>query len=96
MRLKPPPKVVRGPKVDVAIAQLKKIYVPHRRGGLPSLLTELRETLLRLIAFACQSTLWPATRSRRRRVADGVSDIPYLITMTYREIDILPTNQPTL
>jgi len=30
---------------------------------------------LRLIAFGCQSTAWPATRSRRRRVAEGAGAI---------------------
>ena len=46
MRLKPPLKVVRGPNVDVAIAQLKKIYLPHCRDSLPTLLTARRPKAL--------------------------------------------------
>ena len=49
----------------------EKTGMAYTATSLPTLLAELRETLLRLIAFACQSTAWPATRSRRRRVADG-------------------------
>jgi len=79
MRIHPTPKIVHRSGIDSAMAQLEKIDVPHL--GLPSLLTarppkasgrrrELRETPLRLIAFGCQSTSWPATRSRRRRLAE--------------------------
>ena len=60
MRLKPPLKVVRGPNVDVAIAQLKKLYVPHRRDGLAMLMTARRPTFLR-----------PPKRAPRRREALG-------------------------
>lgn len=47
---------------------VEEIDVPHGASP-PTLPTELRETLVRLSAFARQATGWPATRSRRRKMA---------------------------
>ena len=82
-------KIVRRTDVHVSVGEFEKTY-PMVGSRLSSLLMELRETLPRLIALGCQSTMWPATRSRpafaeaklqlragrRRRVADGVGFEP--------------------
>jgi len=71
MRSDPTPEVVRRTYVDVTVFQLEEIDIPHVKS--PFAPAELRKTLLRLIAFGNQSIAWPATRSRRRRVAEGES-----------------------
>ena len=69
---KPSPKITGRPDIDVTILQAEKVDIPHG-GSPPTLLAELRATLLRLSAFARQARRWPAARSRRRRMADGMS-----------------------
>ena len=55
MRSDPSPKIIGRPDVHVAVLQTEKVDVPHC-GSPPTLLAQLRATLLRLGAFTRQAT----------------------------------------
>lgn len=64
MRSEASPQIVGRADINMAVAQLQKVDVPHGVTGLPALLCSFGRSPY---AFGFR---WPATRSQRRRVAE--------------------------